>query len=283
MQAQAIGMSPEDIRSSMSQELFPTATKADLSKGSWAHKAELAAMSHGYKMDEAAQRNLVDVSPQDAERYGLTPGSKIDVRLLSQLHADTRGADNNAAKRYAADAASSRAIQSVFTGNYTDDGTPIMAWTRKADLTGTETLKTPSATEERVTKQAGRVQIGAGELQQELKDPNIRAQLGPIMGRYNSLAEWYGAPDPELTEFKAHLASWMALQPALHGFRGIGAMEHFEKLAGAPITTPEALEAAIRGINKTAKTFTPKTAGAPPARPAAGGKAKAGSDPLGLF
>lgn len=242
-------------------------TRRDIASSNWANRASLQGLQAKNKMEEADKKFLVDVLPQDAERYGLPEGSKVDVRLLNLLHGDTHAKDSIEARRYAADKAGSGAIQAVFTGDYSQDGTPIMAYQLKKNLVGQQVLKTPGATEENRTKQAGRVQIGAAELLDELKDPETTKGLGPAMGRITKLSQLVGNPDPQVQEFLAHLESWLALQPALHGFRGINALEHFEKLAGGPITTPEALAAAIRGINKTAKTFTPN-AGGPPKAPA---------------
>ena len=149
-----------------------------------------------------------------------------------------------------------------------------MTYVRKEDLPGTEFLKTPSATEERVTKQAGRIHTLKGDLLNQLQRPEVREQLGPSMGRFNNFRQWFGDEDPNLVEFKSELEGWLALQPAFHNFRGINALEHFERLTHAPITTPEALAAALRGIAKAPETAL-KTevlpGSATPAKPGASG------------
>jgi hypothetical protein len=257
---------PARIESAENLASQKLAAATEQHQSDWANRLALAGLQHQFKLDENTARNLVSVSPQDAERYGLPAGGQVDIRLLSQLHQDTRSMDSVAARKYAADLAGSRAIQAVFTGNFDESGTPMMAYVRKDSLLGKEVPKTPSASEERVTKQAGRTVHGANDLLGELQNPEVANRLGPVMGRITKLSQAWGNPDPQVQEFMAHLESWLALQPALHGFRGINALDHFEKLVGSPITTPEALAAAIRGITKTAKTFTPS---GPPPSPAA--------------
>lgn len=77
--------------------------------------------------------------------------------------------------------------------------------------------------------------------------------------------------DVESAGVAAELASFAALQPALHGFRGQGALEEFIKIIGGLPKNPEALISAIKGIQKTALVVehvgTQRTA---PANPAAG-------------
>ena len=50
----------------------------------------------------------------------------------------------------------------------------------------------------------------------------------------------------------AQIASFAALQPTLHGFRGQQALAQFEKIIGGVPKNPDALEAAIKAIQGTA-------------------------------
>lgn len=93
-------------------------------------------------------------------------------------------------------------------------------------------------------------------------------QIGPLASRYGNLTSFIGNPPPEYRELAAELASWIALHPAAHGFRGLNAVQEFEKAFGPIAMTPEALIAGIRGSYNTMgalqRTATPKTTG--PAR-----------------
>lgn len=94
--------------------------------------------------------------------------------------------------------------------------------------------------------------------------------LGPLLGRYGSLTKFVGDPPPAYAQLAAELTSWIALHPAAHGFRGVRAVEEFEKAFGNPNWTPESLSAAIMGsfgtMNALRQVGTPRTAtgGGPP-------------------
>lgn len=106
--------------------------------------------------------------------------------------------------------------------------------------------------------------VDAGEkLVQHIKDN--AALIGPVASRYNSLEQFIGNPPPEYKGLAAELESWIALHPAAHGFRGMNAVQEFQKAFGPIAMTPEALIAGIRGSYNTMgaleRTATPKTTG----------------------
>lgn len=71
--------------------------------------------------------------------------------------------------------------------------------------------------------------------------------------------------DPETKGLRAQIASFAALNPALHGMRGQGMVEHFEKALGGIPTNPDAFIAGLRGMSLAAEVMTE------PLRKAAGG------------
>ncbi len=75
--------------------------------------------------------------------------------------------------------------------------------------------------------------------------------IGPLASRYNNLANFIGNPPPEFKGLAAELESWIALHPAAHGFRGMNAVQEFQKAFGPIAMTPEALIAGIRGSYNT--------------------------------
>lgn len=64
--------------------------------------------------------------------------------------------------------------------------------------------------------------------------------------------------DPELAGIATEIASFAALQPAMHGFRGQDALREFMKLIGGVPKDADALIASINAIKKTAGYFNPK-------------------------
>lgn len=63
--------------------------------------------------------------------------------------------------------------------------------------------------------------------------------------------------DPETAGIRAQIATFAALQPSMHGFRGMNAVQQFEKVLGGIPNNPDALIAAINGITKTAGAINP--------------------------
>lgn len=83
--------------------------------------------------------------------------------------------------------------------------------------------------------------------------------LGPTGGSAQRLARWIGGGSPEARMFNAQIKSWAAMQPGLHGFRGLDAAKFFEKMLG-PQLTRASMIAAIEGIS--AATFAMQAAAA---------------------
>lgn len=75
----------------------------------------------------------------------------------------------------------------------------------------------------------------------------MKDHIGPVMGRYGTLTDFIGNPPPEFARLASELTTYIALQPAAHGFKGLRAVQEFEKSIGTPIRTPEALINAIGG------------------------------------
>jgi hypothetical protein len=109
-------------------------------------------------------------------------------------------------------------------------------------------IKKPESTATQNRMSAARSSIQAGEeLLSKLKDPKFASQLGPIQGRYNSLAAAAGAGDPAAQELVGSIRSFAALQPQIHGFRAHAMAQDVENLL-ATKNTPESLAAGLKGI-----------------------------------
>ena len=77
-------------------------------------------------------------------------------------------------------------------------------------------------------------------------------KFGNVQAILNSAFLNTPVADPESARLAAQLASFAALQPQLHGFRGQNALNEFEKMIGGLPKNPEALVSSIQGIMKTA-------------------------------
>ena len=63
--------------------------------------------------------------------------------------------------------------------------------------------------------------------------------------------------DPKLAGIQAQMGSFAALNPAMHGARGLQAIQHFEKLIGGLQQNPDASIAGIQAIINTAHEINP--------------------------
>lgn len=118
-------------------------------------------------------------------------------------------------------------------------------------------------------------QAGAVQRSGERLISDIKAHANDL-GTLQTWVEKYGLntpiADPELARLQAELATFSALQPAMHGFRSRSAMEAFDAIIGGLQKNPEATIASIEGILQTAGNIrgvqgTPKRGAANPTAP----------------
>lgn len=127
----------------------------------------------------------------------------------------------------------------------------------------------PGAAEANRIAAADAALSSSAEVKAYLAKPEVRAAIGPAMGRFKSLEQAAGAGDPVAVQLVGMLKSYSALQPQIHGFRNVKFASDIESLLSTH-QTPESLEAALRGIDSAAlnvrdRRRTPQ--GAPPAAP----------------
>lgn len=146
----------------------------------------------------------------------------------------------------------------------TDNGTPVGV--RVSNVT-----KPTNATRSKA-EQAGVIkQQGEDILRQIDANPEL---YGVVAGRWNEFnAGKFGNASPEVRDAYTSLKSFAALQPALHGARGVGMMREFEDAVGSMANNPEALKASINSLLRTSSAFqkagTMKTAPGGGSHPAA--------------
>lgn len=128
----------------------------------------------------------------------------------------------------------------------TDNGTPVGV--RVSNVT-----KPTNATRSKA-EQAGVIkQQGEDILRQIDANPEL---YGVVAGRWNEFnAGKFGNASPEVRDAYTSLKSFAALQPALHGARGVGMMREFEDAVGSMANNPEALKASINSLLRTSSAF----------------------------
>lgn len=108
----------------------------------------------------------------------------------------------------------------------------------------------PNATVAGRAAQAGSVIEAGNNLKAEI-DAN-KDKLGNLGSYWNQAVNGTPIADKEVSKLMAEIASYAALQPAMHGMRGGTVMKEFEKMIGGVPKDPEALKAAIDGVAATA-------------------------------
>ncbi len=88
----------------------------------------------------------------------------------------------------------------------------------------------------------------------QLSDPNFKAVVGPILGRYGTLRDFIGNPPPEFAELAGQIESYSLANMGVHGMRSIEGAEQIKSLLDKR-HTPESLVATITGLNNFSEHF----------------------------
>lgn len=85
-----------------------------------------------------------------------------------------------------------------------------------------------------------------------------KAQLGTLQAWVKSKGLNTPIADPKLANLQAKLATFAALQPAMHAFRSHSALETFDAIVGGLQKNPDATIQSIKGILSTSGSILPK-------------------------
>lgn len=111
----------------------------------------------------------------------------------------------------------------------------------------------PGATAQGRASQAESIIEAGNNLKAEID--KHKDKLGNLGSYWNQFANGSPIADPDTARLMAEIASYAALQPAMHGMRGGAVMKEFEKMVGGVPKNPEALKAAIDGIAATSSVM----------------------------
>jgi hypothetical protein len=106
--------------------------------------------------------------------------------------------------------------------------------------------KEPAAMETRLASSKAVLQTGADMV--KLIKENA-GELGPLMGRYNSVADFVGNPPPKFKELAGLIESYSLANMGVHGMRSANASEAIKQTIGEGKQTPESMIATITGLN----------------------------------
>jgi hypothetical protein len=229
--------------------------------------------SHGYKQDETGKIVPLSYAEMNPQQQAVT-----DLKGSQEELADARAAlvkaqkDNipsqiamqeqriRTAQQNASTAAGKLGLsQKEFLANYygTDSGGQALPGA-PADENGnpigirTAGVTKPPAVAQGRAAQGNAVMESAKDLKQFI-DTN-KDIFGNIDSYWKQAMNGTPISDPRASKAMAKIASFAALQPALHGMRGSQIMTEFTKMIGGVPKNPEAIKSAIDGVTESAAT-----------------------------
>jgi len=176
-------------------------------------------------------------------------------------------ADISEAGRTALDAASRRKIAEEQAGagfgrlvQVPDPANPgHTIWTRAQDAVGSAG---PLSSAERTRVLSAQTVLDTGnDIIARLSDPNVANQLGPAMGRYNTLRDFIGNPPPELSGLAGQIESFALSNMGVHGMRSARGAEELKKMFDQK-HTPQSLIEAVKGLSQFSQQFVANATGA---------------------
>jgi hypothetical protein len=151
------------------------------------------------------------------------------------------------------------------------DGHPIIRYMSPQDIRnegGTFDSQRSAVTQNRLDSATAVNDVGR-RIQKELSNPEVAANLGPIMGRYTSLRDFLGNPPPEYSRLAGEIESFALANMGVHGMRSSVGADKIKSMLSAQ-HTPESLSQGIEGLLGFSNDFM-KNAGLSPAQnPSAG-------------
>lgn len=263
----------------LAQKLYPTLLteqgKDTRQQKQLDSKETIALRNKGLKLDENGKQVPI---PYDE----LTPGeqAKIDLQQSQKDYADARsqyekekGNPNSQAFQLAMERMKTARMNAQtaigrlqlgklkYQGDYLGTGADGNALPNApADDNGnpiglkTAQITKPTNATRSKAEQAGVIkQQGDDILKQIDANPDI---YGVVAGRWNEFnAGKFGNASQEVRDAYTSLKSFAALQPALHGARGIGMMKEFEDAVGSMGNNPEGLKGSIQSLLRTSTAF----------------------------
>ena len=128
-------------------------------------------------------------------------------------------------------------------------GRTVIEWLPQSQLAGQTFQKGSGSTVENRLASAEAVTQTGNDIIAKLNDPAYAKQVGPALGRYNTLRDFIGNPPPELSDLAGMIESYSLANMGVHGMRSTLGAEQIKKLLDAR-HTPESLAATIRGLNQ---------------------------------
>lgn len=130
-----------------------------------------------------------------------------------------------------------------------ENGRSVRKYLTADEVQGQTFRKPPNATTANRLDSAEAVSQTGNDIITQLSDPAVKAQLGPVMGRYNSLREFFGNPPPELAHLAGEIESYAFANMGIHGMRSVQGSNQINAMLDRR-HTPESMIEFVKGLQK---------------------------------
>jgi len=241
-------------------------------------------------IDESKARPAVDVGPllegdtgeardavklptarqQDAQADNARQAAALDRQNKADAQRVQHETDLlNETKRYHTGMLNKPSSSGLITVQTVDaNGMPVTQIVKKE--AGATYQKPPSAVTQNRLDSAQAVNQTGNDIIAQLSDPQVAANLGPAMGRYNTMREFIGDPPPELSELAGQIESYALANMGVHGMRSVQGSQKISDLLDRH-HTPESLIKAVKGLQGFSTHFLENSGRAPKTTGGGGG------------
>lgn len=193
-----------------------------------------------------------------ADKAEAASQAAIDKAEAAKTHDEQVSADKKAhddTMRALAALSGNKGAGKVHKTEYQDPvtGRNVVAWLTEEQQAALGTVrKTVSGVLDSRLASANAVINTGNDIIHNLQDPDFASQVGPIMGRANTLRKAIGDSPEAFAELTGQFASISAANLGVHGMRSAELAEKINAMLDRK-QTPESLIAEIRGLNKFAE------------------------------
>lgn len=130
----------------------------------------------------------------------------------------------------------------------------VRTWVRQSELDGKTVQKPIGSASLSRAESAETVDKVGTDLIAKLTDAKFDSALGPVLGRFNTVRDFIGAPPPQFAELAGEIESFSLANMGVHGMRSAQGAQKIKEMLDQKLT-PSALSAKIKGLLQFAKEF----------------------------
>jgi hypothetical protein len=219
-----------------------------------AREAQIGKSPDTYQMRGGSKYLTARAAAQD--RADLAQ-ERADAAVTAQKERESHQEDmarltSSLASGRAQEAADRKADEMVKIGPFTDPdtGRAVTKYIRRGDLGKVGLLDKPVSGVLENRLEASEAVVNTGDkMIQELYNPELQKELGPLMGQYNTLEDFFGDPPEKFKELAGRIHSYALAMMGVHGMRSAEAAQKIIDQMGLK-HTPESLISMMKGLRE---------------------------------